>query len=534
MVSALDEAVKNNKLNSDCGTAVKNEYNTSSKQAMLENYADNVLNTVIYKIACDVMTANNSWVAQVISTYSQYCNNLLQRDSGINAFLNYIFLTHAFEGEVSGDIINFLEGMIAQAGFYGSFVLTCAGQDNLQTTAAKEQLQEYFSNTVENLDAKKNEAVTGHDNYCYVTGTILSADSINISSKMYVHRANNNAYTGCDVSSWEVTVPSIVNSVYLPIIYRQYTKFPNGTNSFGEYLHKYGVQVDNSNKTYLTQYSGVQTFAFSEGISMLSYRFIADGSYFSPSTWYRIDVGTGSKVEQKYYEAHDKVMGDLFDSSNGSQSINTMIAGRAFYGESHNAWTYDEAYGFSSEGVTRDTPAGYGYDMYFNLTKTADILKSNALHDLNGDAPANLNNPFFAFDGVSLIPEVSDHLGPVYQNQSKDITDVLLDSETYTYTGQPITPPVTVLCSGDVVPEDGYTVTYINNVESGDYGVVRVEGKGDYSGTITRHFTITADSDTPDTPAVSTLGSSGGGCNAFSGVCAAFGLVFLMKKFRRR
>ena len=342
------------------------------------------------------------------------------------------------------------------------------------------------------------------------------------------------SHKGCDVSSWETTVPSIVNSVYLPIIYRQYAKFPNGTKSFGDYLCKYGVQADSCDKTYVTQYYGPKNFLFSEGIHMQA--FCLDGTNFHTGNWYNIDVGTGSGVNQNYYTAHDKVMGDLFDSSNGSQSINSIIAARAFYYISLPTFPLmiHEVCGFYSEGVNVDTPDGDNYDVYFNLTKPADILKSNALHDLNGNDPANLNNPFFAFDGVSLISGVSDYLGPVYQNLSKDITDVLLDSETFTYTGQPITPHVTVLASGDVVSEDGYTVTYINNVESGDYGVVRVEGKGDYSGTITRHFTITADSDTPDTPAVSTLGSPSGGCNAFSGVCAAFGLVFLMKKFRRR
>ena len=402
---------------------------------------------------------------------------------------------------------------------------------------------------------KRKEAVTGHDNYCYVTGTVLSADYLDITSKIYIHRSAilnpvikpywktvyevvGYTYKGCDVSSWETTVPSIVNSVYVPIIYRQYTKFPQGTKSFGEYLHKYGVQSDSSNKNYVTRYYGPETFLFREGINMQAYSLT--GIHFNTGNWYNIDVGTASVVNQDYYNVHDKVMGDLFDSSNGSQSINTIIAARAFYYDPmlsnfiYATLGVGDACGFYSEGVNVDTPAGDKYDMYFNLTKPADILKSNALHDLNGGDSTNANNPFFAFDMVSLIPGVSDHIGPAYQNLSKDITDVLLDSETYTYTGQPITPPVTVLASGDVVPENGYTVTYINNVESGDYGVVRVEGKGDYSGTITRHFTITADSDTPDTPAVSTLGSPSGGCNAFSGVCAAFGLVFLIKKFRRR
>ncbi|MBQ4469920.1 MAG: hypothetical protein IJR35_00600 [Synergistaceae bacterium] len=151
MVTALENAIKDNKLASNCGASVKSEYSGSSKQAMLESYAENVLNTVIYKISCEVMTANNVWVAQVTSAYTQYCDNILQQDSGVNAFLNYIFLTHAFEGEVKDDIIKFCDAMIAQVGFYGELALTCTGQDSLQTTDTKEKLREYFVNTVTSL-----------------------------------------------------------------------------------------------------------------------------------------------------------------------------------------------------------------------------------------------------------------------------------------------------------------------------------------------------------------------------------------------
>ena len=53
----------------------------------------------------------------------------------------------------------------------------------------------------------------------------------------------------------------------------------------------------------------------------------------------------------KKFIVHDKVIGDLFDSSNGQPSINAILAARAFYGESHWYWTIDEIWVFFSENV---------------------------------------------------------------------------------------------------------------------------------------------------------------------------------------
>lgn len=536
MVTALEKAISDDKLTSDCGASVKSEYSTLSKDAMLENYADNVLNTEIYKIACEVMSNNNSWVAQVLSVYMQYCDNILKQESGINAFLNYIFCTHAFEGEVKENIVNFCDGMIAQIGFYGSFAMTCAGQDSLQTTATKEQIREYFVNTVLSLNERKAKAITGHNNYCYITGTILEADKVKLTADMCMHlkygwsmNIRTIGYTGCDASSWQISVPKIVDTVYLPVIYNQYP-VSNDAKTFGEYLNKYGVQADTSNKTYLTNCKGAETFALSEGIYMRAEICIPRSNYFSSGSWYHIDVGTSSKVGQEHYLVHDKVVGDWFNSNDGSQSVNAVIAARAAYGETYSLWFTDEAWMFAPEGVSAEMVKRGGTpdeptEVEMSIHRYVDILKSTPCHDLNGDT-TDPENPFFAFDMVSLTPIISDNVGPSYQNTSKDITDIQLDSESFPYTGQPIEPAVTVFASGDIVPEDGYTVTYINNLASNDYGVVKVEGKGNYAGTITRHFMITSSS-----PIHS---SSSSGCNSLSVASVAFGLVFMIRKFRKR
>ena len=357
MIDALDEAIKNNTLTSDCGASVKSEYNNnSSRQKMLESYAEYVLNTVIYRIACDAMSHNSTWVAQVISTYTQYCDNILQRDSGVNAFLNYIFLTHAFEGEVKEDIVKFLDAMTAQVGFYGQLALTCAGQDNLQTTATKDKLRDYFVKTVTSINNRKDKAITGFDNYCYIVGTRIEADTTSFEANTDASISEYEIrYKDCDADSWSIQVLALADSVYLPIIYHQYTKLPQGTNSFGEYLNKFKVQRSTDNKIYMTNCRGVQTFALNEGIYMKATLYgnrnkYSSWSYFTKDKWYHIDNGKDIDfVDQACWVVHDKVVVDWFDSSNGCQDINAVIAARAFYGESHLYWSVDEMCSFASK-----------------------------------------------------------------------------------------------------------------------------------------------------------------------------------------
>ena len=63
--------------------------------------------------------------------------------------------------------------------------------------------------------------------------------------------------------------------------------------------------------------------------------------------------------------------------------------------------------------------------------------------------------------------------------------------ERQQYTGNPVTPAITV-ADGDITLVSGvdYTVSYRNNIESGEEAEVVVTGKGNYTGTISRMFAI--------------------------------------------
>ncbi len=79
-----------------------------------------------------------------------------------------------------------------------------------------------------------------------------------------------------------------------------------------------------------------------------------------------------------------------------------------------------------------------------------------------------------------------------YSIKQRTIASVTLTSTRFTYTGNAIITSVTVKDSTGVpVPSTGYNVFYSNNVKKGT-AKVTVKGKGNYTGTITKTFTISA------------------------------------------
>lgn len=71
------------------------------------------------------------------------------------------------------------------------------------------------------------------------------------------------------------------------------------------------------------------------------------------------------------------------------------------------------------------------HNITVNYSKTVDILKSTNYHNpMNASANVSASvasddadNPFFAFNGITLTPGVYDYVGMQYETKSKDITD---------------------------------------------------------------------------------------------------------------
>lgn len=525
-----------------------NALSDADKATKAASYAADILNTQIYKISCDVMTSNDGWVISVLNAYRNYCDNILKQDSGVNAMLNAIYLTHGFEGEAKDDIKEFLGNMVVQAGYYGQFALTCAGQDGMQSLANRQTTQQQFCDTILNLSDKENHAITGFDNYCYITGTKVEYATVDVKSQIHYH-TEGTAYRGYTSDDWKVdALPNMLDDVYAQVLYHQYAANPQGTSTFAEYLNTYKTGISTDHPFFMTRYIGGSTFALSEGVPLTASQ--PFGKYFKNYSTYRINVGNDSVIEDEYFHVHDKILADLFDLKSESLSVNQRMGARAFYGESHGRWVTDEPCIFwssdmnSTSHTTRgDGGGGTWYD--YTFVRTLPILKLTPVKDMNGDP--NPNDPFFAFGSPSLTSGVSDVLGPIAEETRIAVTDLKLKAESFTYTGSAITPSVRVFAGDTELSPNDYEVTYINNVKTGR-AMVRVTAKGNYSGMVSKTFEIVAASPAPkqNTPAnaspakktaASKLAKTGddlAGALALARILAVAGVIAIVSGTRRR
>lgn len=461
-----------------------------AEQAAL--YAADILNSQIYCISCDVMSKDDQFVIDVTNAYRNYCNNIMKQDSGINAWLNAMYLTHGFEGEVKEDIETFCDAMVVQAALYGQFAINCACQDDMQSLSNRKALRKQFANTVKSLSDRKRNALTGHDNYCYITGTLMSHEYIHAKSTVVIQNKGD-AYKGFSASNWSITVPNILDDVYSQVLYNQYQTQNQGKKSFAAYLNAYGAFPSDENMYIMTKYGGNETFPLSDGIRMKADSLYAGESYFNSWSYYDIDLGNDSRIDRDYFHLHDRVVCDLLDMNTGAVQVNQTAAARALYGEGHWYWSTDETWMFytdrNSNGRFNDILTGSSRDGNY-VTKTFDlglhVLKLEPCHDMNGSDP---EDPFLAYGHPSLTPGVSNELGPTYQDNTKDLTALELEGTSFTHTGKGITPKVTVKSGKKTVPAKGYSITYSDNTEIGE-GMVTVTGKGSYSDSISMKFSI--------------------------------------------
>lgn len=446
-------------------------------------YAIDILNTQIYQISCDVMTANNEWVIGVTNAYRKYCNNILTQDSGINAMLNAMFLSHGFEKDIRDELEKFCDGMIAKAGFYGQFALSCACQDNLQSLSNREAVQNQFVDTVLSLTDKKKHTITGHDNFCYVTGTKVTLSTVNL--KAVTRLGIKDMWYYQNFGDWKLTAPNMMDTILLQVLYRQYKTGRKDNSSFLSYLHECGTGIPTGFDRYImTKYNGARSFALNEGIEMIQrsdpYSRMYQ-PYFEKDKKYRINVGNQAK--DSYFKLHDKVTYEAFDLKNEKQRLNEQIARAACV---YSQWVFFAFSLLGSEVLDETTTQTNKYIDYTQMT-SLDILELEPCKDMNGDGGPE--DPFYAFGSPVLTPGVSDIVGPVIDNTKKDITDVTFDKSAYVYSGKAIKPKVTVKAGDKTVPKSGYSISYSDNKKPGR-GHVTIKGKGKYAGIVSIPFNI--------------------------------------------
>jgi hypothetical protein len=195
--------------------------------------------------------------------------------------------------------------------------------------------------------------------------------------------------------------------------------------------------------------------------------------------------GTTGTVEFGLYKVtpKPKFMGEI-TNADGSGAVTNIVAGGS---ATYTAKVYDQ-YGLEMSGQglkweLRDTPEGVVLDENGKITVASTVKETN-LNLVVSPSGNTDGNPPTAEITINITEK------PVVITPIK--ASWIVDIPTQTYTGKAIEPGITL--KNGAVTLDGstdYTVEYSKNTNVGT-ATVKVTGKGNYSGTVEKNFTIIA------------------------------------------
>lgn len=195
--------------------------------------------------------------------------------------------------------------------------------------------------------------------------------------------------------------------------------------------------------------------------------------------------GTTGTVEFGLYKVtpKPKFMGEI-TNADGSGAVTNIVAGGS---ATYTAKVYDQ-YGLEMSGQglkwkLRDTPEGVVLDQNGKITVASTVKETNLNLVVSPSGNTDGNPP--TAEITINITEKPVVITPIEASW-------IVDIPTHTYTGKAIEPGIT-LKNGAVTLNEStdYTVEYSNNTNVGT-AIVKVTGKGNYSGTVEKNFTIIA------------------------------------------
>lgn len=415
----------------------------AEKMKKASEYATDLLKTIMYQENCRIMSAENVRVSDYIVRYKQYCDNIQAKQSGVDAFIQNLYMTHGFEGQVKKDIEDFCTAQIADVGTYGLLIMMAAAQCNLVTDLEHDKVNSAWAETIEALDNKKKNSLTGYDDFCYIAGKRLSYEKGTVANKLSIKNHSGNRYEdyydggfkfGDKIEDEElkgtVTRDQMLSREHVQILYDQFLKNSDGAVTFKSYISANMLNVPNSGDLKIATdiADNPTSFNLDKGLKLNAKNML--GSYTKDGTEYAINQKT--KLKNKYFRIHDELKYDevdLNDVPNGITNDKTLVA-RAVYGESHGYWFEDEAHIFYSSDV-----AVYNQDDEFDgKYSTESKLLTKDFNYIKKTDVAALKN--LGIDNVFATEDVSDDVNADGDNMLDDSSPLLVFGAPYVLYGE--------------------------------------------------------------------------------------------------
>ena len=201
----------------------------------------------------------------------------------------------------------------------------------------------------------------------------------------------------------------------------------------------------------------------------------------------------------KYANGVVSAMDYIFGRNAGEYSYVTGYGDHATKYPHHRFWSWllDESFPMAPSGVLSGGPNSGMPDPWIKGAgyKAGEIAPQLCYLDHveswgTNECTINWNAPFAWV--VSYMEDYKPNSSPIVDDNT-DITkcDITLSGTSFNYTGNAVKPKVTVKNGSTVLTMNtDYAVKYINNVNVGTASV-KISGKGKYTGSVTKTFTIT-------------------------------------------
>ncbi len=398
--------------------------------------AEASLNNLIGRLSAVAVFKDGKFARDIFDTYMNMLNNMFVAKSGdaknpktgMDAFISAEYLSHVFEDELyctddKGERVRsldiFCDYVLYSLQKYAFFCQDIIGKSNMISSKETEKFLENTEKAAGKIQKIKNSCYTGHNNYCYLTGTVIWYGGLQLkmisksttapSVGLFMDDEDGNLSNSYEESHYPVNFNTANQSWFIGndaalIITQMLSNEFRAAGGIHPYFTNHGFTAkDSADNTEYKDYGriivekGSRTdMGTSDTVKVKAYTLLGD--YYQDGQVYTLKDFPG-KATSTYLTNKYKVNGSYL-TQNGTLNKNQSLIASAIYGENHSYWWEDEsamlvgpadAPGFTSGFENWIEERGFWYTPYAHNTATV-MVKYNMLYQNALTAKENVNH----------------------------------------------------------------------------------------------------------------------------------------------
>lgn len=395
-----------------------------------EKVASDAYKTLVSRIAAKEINKDANFSLELADAFRNYCSRLFESEYGIDAYIKALYLTHAFEYEVSEEINGVCDRMILSTAAYGSFVTGVLGMSDFVSESSYNASMSSLTAAINAIENARQTSLTGKPSYCYITSCELlyTYDVISMSgvyqvrTKPAIDDPTTSTYLNGKLNGTAVypamngkTDAGLVGDSNAALILL--TLRANGVDPTHAYFsEKLGNGKVKDYGSVMTSRGQQTTLGFGDSVKMSAYNVI--GNYFIGKDNGKLNFNSlPSKCEDDEFDYRVKITGSVLDLASGQIASGRILAAFAGYSEHHWYWYHDET-AFMCGPYTDNGSVDFelseskeyygagkiGYDRTY--TMDADVYY-NTLHCIKGQESLSAGG----YDPISALNGLNAELG---------------------------------------------------------------------------------------------------------------------------